>query len=316
MKTAQLTWAALLLAMVACIFAYDAGKGLERLNDQLKDYQDSVQIFRAETKTLAHRTEARRWQLDNAGKFEFCGATYDLSNQQFRERLQDEVWRLYDRPGWLMMMSQRLGRYQGLIEHELAQHQLPLELKYMFVWESELNPVARSWTGALGLPQFILTSGRESGLVINHRFDERKNPVKSISAACVYLNRYYPVFNDWLLTLAAYNYGPSGVKQLLQIQQVDNYLQLSASTETERYVFQVMAVAYVFKQGLLGDITWLRSHPPLPECEEQRLTIKQTIPIVKLSQQLRVEWPKFILLNPHLPNILRPGTYPINIPLI
>jgi len=93
---------------------------------------------------------------------------------------------------------------------------LPLELKYLAVVESALNPVAVSPSGAKGMWQFMYATGSEYGLYIDSYVDERFDPIKSTEAACIYLKHLYKTFGDWDLALAAYNSGPGNVKKAIR----------------------------------------------------------------------------------------------------
>ena len=106
--------------------------------------------------------------------------------------------------------------YFPLFEQEFDNHNIPLEMKYLAIVESALNPKARSRVGATGLWQFMYGTGKEHGLDVNSYVDERSDPIKSTRAACEYLNRVYKIFNDWDLALAAYNSGPGNVNKAIR----------------------------------------------------------------------------------------------------
>lgn len=105
--------------------------------------------------------------------------------------------------------------YFPIIEQVLDEHGLPIELKYLAVVESALNPVALSRVGAAGLWQFMLPTGKSYGLEINSLIDERRDPVKATHAACRYFEDMYAIYKDWNLVLAAYNCGPGNVNKAI-----------------------------------------------------------------------------------------------------
>ena len=95
--------------------------------------------------------------------------------------------------------------YFPMIEQQLDKHQIPLELKYLAIVESALNPKARSKSGATGLWQFMYPTATEYGLNVTSYIDERQDPLKSTIAACEYFLVLYEMFGDWNMVLAAYN---------------------------------------------------------------------------------------------------------------
>ena len=105
--------------------------------------------------------------------------------------------------------------YLPIFEEALETYQLPLELKYLPIIESALNPKAVSRAGATGLWQFMLGTGKQYGLEVNSLVDERRDPVKSSYAAARYLRDLYKIFGDWNLVIAAYNCGPENINKAI-----------------------------------------------------------------------------------------------------
>lgn len=105
--------------------------------------------------------------------------------------------------------------YTPFFEEALEAYQLPLELKYLPVIESALNPTAVSRAGAVGLWQFMITTGKQYGLEVTSLVDERRDPVKSSYAAAHYLKDLYDIFGDWTLAIASYNCGPGNVRKAI-----------------------------------------------------------------------------------------------------
>ncbi len=287
---------------------------LQKRLDKIVHNQQAYKSLQQELNQFIGFANPRAYQLDTAGVFLFAGEQYSLNDWYFRERLQDELWRLYDRRGWLYLQAQRLGRYRPMIEAELTAQGLPQDLLYLFIWESGLDPKAVSWAGAAGLAQFMPGTARQFKLAVASLYDERKNPVDAVRAACRYLKVLYGYFNDWQLAMASYNHGENAVRSKLSSQKVKQFTELYLPNETYRYVFQIMAVSYVFKNGLLGDITWLQPHQPYPAYKKTQTKITKAVSLYKLSEELGVDFNTFRLLNPHLPVYLSAGTYPINLP--
>lgn len=106
--------------------------------------------------------------------------------------------------------------YVPIFEEALESYQLPLELKYLPIIESALNPGATSRVGAAGLWQFMISTGKAYGLDVNSLIDERRDPIKSSYAAAHYLQDLYRIFGDWTLVIAAYNCGPANVNKAIR----------------------------------------------------------------------------------------------------
>ncbi|MDR0982813.1 MAG: transglycosylase SLT domain-containing protein [Culturomica sp.] len=139
--------------------------------------------------------------------------------------------------------------YFPIFEQALADNCMPLELKYLPVIESALNPLARSRVGASGLWQFMYYTGKQYKLDINSFIDERFDPEKSTVAAISFLNDLYQMYNDWILVIAAYNCGPGNVnKAIRRSGGKKNYWDIYyyLPRETRGYVPAFIAAMYVF----------------------------------------------------------------------
>ncbi len=137
--------------------------------------------------------------------------------------------------------------YVPIFEEALEAYQLPLELKYLPVIESALNPQAVSRAGAAGLWQFMITTAKRYGLEVTSLVDERRDPIKSSYAAARYLHDLYAIFGDWTLVIAAYNCGPANVnKAITRAGGVKDYWQIYPylPRETRGYVPAFIAANY------------------------------------------------------------------------
>lgn len=138
--------------------------------------------------------------------------------------------------------------YMPLFEQALETYNLPLELKYLPVIESALNPTAVSRVGATGLWQFMITTGQQYGLKVNSLIDERRDPMKASYAAAHYLSDLYRIFGDWNLVIAAYNAGPDNInKAIRRAGGVKDYWQIYPYLphETRGYVPAFIAANYI-----------------------------------------------------------------------
>lgn len=144
-----------------------------------------------------------------------------------------------------------------VINQVFTKYQLPLELKYLAVIESELNTHARSHVGAVGTWQLMAPTARILSLKVNKKSDERTHLYKSTVAAARYLNDLYDIFGDWLLVIAAYNTGPGNVMKAIKksgsrdFWKLQNYLPL----ETRLHVKKFIGTHYFFEGK--GSVTTL-----------------------------------------------------------
>ncbi len=150
------------------------------------------------------------------------------------------------------MTSRMLGLsdlYFPVFEEYLDKHKMPLELKYLAVVESALNPSARSRASAVGLWQFMLPTGKMFGLKATSYVDERHDVYQSTEAACKYLKYLYNMYGNWELALAAYNCGPGNVNKAIRRSGGEkDYWKIydHLPRETRGYVPAFIAVNYVF----------------------------------------------------------------------
>jgi membrane-bound lytic murein transglycosylase D len=140
--------------------------------------------------------------------------------------------------------------YFPMFEEALASQNIPLEIKYLAVVESALNPRAVSRVGATGLWQFMYQTGKQYDLNINTYVDDRNDPLKSSNAATQYMTNMYKIFGDWDLVLASYNSGPGNVaKAIRRSGGQQNYwnIRKHLPKETQGYLPAFLATMYIFE---------------------------------------------------------------------
>ncbi|RAR72864.1 LysM peptidoglycan-binding domain-containing protein [Flavobacterium aciduliphilum] len=166
--------------------------------------------------------------------------------------------------------------YFPMFEEELAKNNIPLEIKYLAVVESALNPRAVSRVGATGLWQFMYQTGKQYGLDIDSYVDDRSEPLKASQAASQYMNNMYKIFGDWDLVLAAYNSGPGNVaKAIRRSGGQQNYwnIRKNLPKETQGYLPAFLATMYIFE--------YHKEHGIVPEKPVANLFATDTIMIKK-----------------------------------
>ena len=140
--------------------------------------------------------------------------------------------------------------YFPMFEAALAKYDVPLEIKYLAVVESALNPHAKSRVGATGLWQFMFATGKQYNLDVSSYIDERSDLLKATEAACQYLSNMYKIFGDWDLVLASYNAGPGNVsKAIRRSGGQQNYwnIRKNLPKETQGYVPAFLATMYIYE---------------------------------------------------------------------
>jgi membrane-bound lytic murein transglycosylase D len=189
--------------------------------------------------------------------------------------------------------------YFPLFEEMLDKYDLPLELKYLAIVESALNPQAKSRSGAMGLWQFMYGTGKYMDLNITSYVDERCDPFRSTEAACQYLKMLYSMFGDWHLALAAYNAGPGTInKAIRRSGGKTNYWELRPylPAETNGYVPAFIAVNYVMNHAAEHNL--YLTPPKYYHNDLDTVKIKSTVTFQQISQALNIPIEEIAFLNP------------------
>ncbi len=209
--------------------------------------------------------------------------------------------------------------YFPTFEAQLAKYDLPDELKYLSIVESGLRPRATSRAAAVGLWQFISSTGRFYGLHQDWYIDERMDPYKATDAACRHLKSLYNMFGDWELALAAYNCGAGNVRKAMRrsgykntFWEIYNYL----PRETRSYVPQFTAIVYTFKFAEEHDFVFDRWELKNP-VQYDTIHVDGFTNLQAISDQLNVCFDDLEYLNPSVRRGAIPEgvkSFPINIP--
>ncbi len=141
----------------------------------------------------------------------------------------------------------RSTKYIPMIERIFKDYGIPTDIKYLALVESGYNPKAYSWARAMGLWQFIASTGRMYDLHRNWWYDERKDPVKSTHSAARFLKDLYEKFGSWELAMAAYNGGPGRVGRTIKKQKTKDFWKMKLRKQTEDYVPFFMAATIICK---------------------------------------------------------------------
>ena len=205
--------------------------------------------------------------------------------------------------------------YFNLFEEMLDKYNLPLELKYLPIVESALNPRAKSKSGAAGLWQFMYLTGKEYNLNVTSYIDERQDPIKSTEAACLYLSKLYEMFGDWNLVLAAYNGGPGYIQRKITATEKHDFweLQEHLRKETRNYIPTFIAVNYAMNYAEKHEIETI--FPEINLSSIDTIVLKKQVDYKALKEVLCVNDETFQYLNPSYKKAVYPEGGIIRIPL-
>lgn len=188
--------------------------------------------------------------------------------------------------------------YIPIFEQALETYGLPLELKYLPVIESALNPKAVSRVGATGLWQFMVATGKQYGLEVNSMVDERCDPVKSSYAAANYLSDLYKIFGDWNLVIAAYNCGPDNInKAIHRANGAKDYWEIYPylPKETRGYVPAFIAANYIMNYYCDHNICPMTTTLPV---KTDTVMVDRDVHFEQISKVLNIPQDLIANLNP------------------
>ncbi len=188
--------------------------------------------------------------------------------------------------------------YFPIFEEHLAKYNIPHHLKYLSVIESHLNPIAKSVASAVGLWQFIPSSGKLFGLKINSYVDERSDTYKASEAAARLLSVLFDKYNDWALAMAAYNCGSGRVDKAIKVAKSNDYwvVRNYLPKETQKYVPFFMAMVYVGEFYQDHDLTPTKI--PIDLVLTDTVHIGGGISIFDLAKDLEISVDTLKMLNP------------------
>ena len=198
--------------------------------------------------------------------------------------------------------------YVPIFEEALDYYGLPLELKYLPVIESALEPKARSHAGAVGLWQFMLATGKRYDLKVNSLLDERQDPYKSTWAAARYLRDLYKIYHDWSLVIAAYNCGPGSVNNAIHraggtrdYWAIYPYL----PSETRGYVPAFIAANYIMNYYCEHNICPMKTKIPVTT---DTVTVTRDLHMQQVAELCNIDMEAVHALNPQYRTDLIPGS--------
>jgi hypothetical protein len=273
----------------------------------------------AEGFTVEEKTPAQKpylVQFSTPRSLSLCNERVPLERDDVWERLDREMLLALGKEAQVILWLKRSRRYFPFLEEQLRQSQLPDDLKYVVVAESDFYPEAISPKGAAGFWQFIRDTGRRFGLMTQERVDERYSLQKSTTAALEYLTALNERFGKWTLALAAYNCGEERVEREMEEQGGRDYFDLELPLETEQYLFRIFAIKIILSNPAQYGFTLPESEYYRPlDVKEVTVTLPQPVHIRVIAEAAQTTFKNIRDLNPELRGYYVPeGSRKLRIP--
>lgn len=234
-------------------------------------------------------------------KIDLCGEPVPLDYQDVRERFDREFTLIVYNHAQVYLWLKRIDRYFPWIEERLRHYNLPDDLKYVAIVESDLLPNAVSPKGAAGPWQFMQSTGSSYGLHQRGSMDTRYDFERSTDSAFLYLGDLYNKYKNWSLAIAAYNCGEKRILDESRQQGVRDYYHLKLPSETERYVIRILAVKAVLSNPAQYGYC-LPKGMGYGELKVDRVTVNLTysVPIQTVASAAGTTYREIKRLNPEL----------------
>ena len=256
-------------------------------------------------------------QVRQSAPVDFCGEKVPLEEASVRERFEKEMLlSLWDRDQAVLWLK-RSTRFLPVIEAMLKDAGLPDDLKYVAVAESALRPHAGSPKGAMGFWQFLPETGRNYGLTVNARMDERRSLRASTRAAAAYFSALHAELGSWTLAAAAFNMGEEGLKAEILAQDVRDFYRLYLPLETQRYLFRILSAKLILSNpGKYGFAMQAADFYPPLMTERVELTCWDETSLTVVAKAARTDFKMIKDLNPAIRGYyLAAGSYQLHLPV-
>ncbi|MFA4936691.1 MAG: transglycosylase SLT domain-containing protein [Patescibacteria group bacterium] len=303
----------LILAILFALVWYD-NQSFKHEQNLTNDNLNAVKALVSTVDSTSRHRDSLQWNYFSFSSFHLPD-TYicleqvvDFTRPQVRQRVEEELYKFLRYRDRLLMWWKLGGRYFPLIEESLAELELPDQLKILAILEGLLDPNSASYAKAVGIWQFIYTTGKEYGLRKNFYEDQRKDIWKSTKAACKHLVDLYQItwlkgkdnkgYQDWWLALAAYNAGTGRINNITRTEGTTDFWSLrSLPKETKRYVPQYIALCYIFDHPELLGLNNSPQYQALPEVKDTIIELSKTGSLKDLAVAVGINLDSFMLIN-------------------
>lgn len=296
-------------------------KAIQMLDDA---YMLVMQVHTEENPDLIQQKEDLRFMISKrileiyASRYTAVNGNHDEIPLTMNKHVEKEIKLFQGRERKFFMESyNRSGKYMAKIQKSLKEAGLPADLAWLPLIESGFKVRALSRARALGLWQFIPSTGYKFGLKRDTWIDERLDPEKATAAAIAYLNELHQIFGDWTTVLAAYNCGEGRVLRRIRDQKInylDNFWDLYTQLprETARYVPRFLATLHILKDPEKYGFEFPAPAEPLIY---ESVDITKQVQIKVLANELDVDFDELKGLNPELRQHVTPVTsYSLKVP--
>jgi len=309
MKHLALSVVALFLLASPLWAETETGQGPAAVEKKVSDLEREVASLKQEIGYLKMPVVPQRLTL--------CDRTIPLSDADVREDFEREFYQLVQDKGLLTILVKRYSKFFTVVSGELKQANMPIDLIYLAIAESYLNPRAVSRADAGGMWQFVRDTAKREGLFINDQIDERYSVTRSTRSALQYLGQLHDEFGDWLVAMAAYNAGEARLREAIANQNTRDFFQLFLPQETNRYIFRIAAVKEIVgnpkKYGLpIEKADYYRPYA----VEEVTINVEKETHTATLAQAMDLPYKTFREYNLHIRKYTLPrGVYRLYVPV-
>lgn len=232
--------------------------------------------------------------------FTFAGEKLPLTNEDVRERLERELTVNSYYHSSTILNIKKSQRFFPTIDRILAEQNIPVDFKYVAVAESNLDNVT-SPAGAKGFWQLMPAVARSFGLIINNEIDERFHLEKATVAATKLIQNYKDKFGSWTNAAGAYNIGEGNFRREQQLQKEDDYYNMNFGSETNRYLFRIIALKEILSTPSRFGFDIAESERYAPWTDLKKVTVTTTVEsLADFAHQHNMSYRDLKVYNPWL----------------